>query len=128
MALTIPAETESLLRAEEARTGVPAVELLSQAVKAKFATAPNPPSDEELLRRATQKLSESFWERYRALVAKQKSEIITELERGELIAVVRQANEWHNERLEAAIALAKWRGIPFAQLKQELDLAPIVVE
>ena len=52
MALTIPAETESLLRAEEARTGVPAVELLSQAVKAKFATAPNPPSDEELLRRA----------------------------------------------------------------------------
>jgi hypothetical protein len=128
MALTIPSETESLLRAEEARTGVPAVKLLSQAVKAKFATAPNPPSDEELLRRATQKLSESFWERYRALVAKQKSETITELERGELIAVVRQANEWHNERLEAAIALAKRRGIPFAQLKQELDLAPVVVE
>lgn len=128
MALTIPAEMESLLRAEEARTGVPAVELLSQAVKAKFATAPNPPSDEELLRRATQTLSDSFWTRYRALVAKQKSETIAELERGELIAVARQANEWHNERLEAAIALAKRRGIPFAQIKQELRIEPVVVE
>lgn len=128
MSLTIPVETENLLRAEEARTGVPVEELLARAVRAQFASAANPPGEEELLREATQTLSESFWERFRTLAAQLKLGQITELERGELIALVRQANDWHNARLEAGIALAKRRGVPFEQVRRELSIEPVSVE
>ena len=128
MSLTIPVETENLLRAEEARTGVPVEELLARAVRAQFASAANPPGEEEFLREATQTLSESFWERFRTLAAQHKSGQITELERGELIALVRQANDWHNARLEAGIRLAKRRGVPFEQVRRELHIEPVSVE
>ena len=128
MSVTIPVETERLLRAEEARTGVPAEVLLSRAVQAHFGIAENTVGEVELLRRAMESLDEAFWERFRVLAQRRSAGKLTEVERGELIAVVRQANAWNNRRLEAAIALAAFRGVPFHTVKRELGIEPVVVE
>lgn len=117
------------MRAEEARTGVPAEELLARAVAAQFATAPNVnPAESELIRRLTESLPDTIWERYRALAARHHAETLTELERGELIALVRVANEWHNRRLEAGIELARQRSVPFSLIQETYSLNPVPVE
>jgi hypothetical protein len=125
MALTIPHESEVLLQETSKRTGIPVEELLSRAIIASIAATDIVETD--LIRRATEKLSEDFWKRYRELSALSAEEQLTEVDRGELIALVRQADEWNNRRLEAGIALARHRGVPYEQIKADLHLEPVNV-
>jgi hypothetical protein len=126
MALTIPHESEVLLQETSKRTGIPVEELLSRAIIASIAATDMVETD--LIRRATETLSEDFWQRYRELTALSAKEQLTEVDRGEFIALVRQANEWNNRRLEAGITLAKHRCVPYEQVKAELHIEPVNVE
>ena len=129
MPLTVPAESEALLYAEAKRTGVPPEVLLSRAVIASLSSSGfYNDTEADLVRRATETLSDDFWNRYRELVKMRDEERLTEVDRGEYIALVRLSNEWNNRRLEAGIALSKKRGVPYEQVKEELQIQPVNAE
>nr|WP_309688389.1 hypothetical protein [Armatimonas sp.] len=112
--ISVEPELEAWLREEARRRGEPREELLSRDVAIRWASARNAlrlTSDEtELLQTINAGFPESFWSRYR-----------------ELIALSDQAEEKTLQRTEAMIVLAQLRGVGLDELRRSLGILPISV-
>ena len=129
--ISLEPELEAWLRDEARRRGETPEALLSRDVALRWASARNAPrltSDEtELLQTINSGLPESFWSRYRELIARRRAASLTEAEHQELIALSDQAEEKTLQRTEALIALAQLRRVGLEELRRSLGIQPVSV-
>ena len=125
MGLSVTAENEHLLRAEEARTGVPAEELLSQAILAHFRENSLPPDTPELERIARQEPAKHLCDAYLSLAAKQREETLSDAERDELTRLLEHLDSHHVRRMEAAASLAQRLGIALPASMERYGIRPL---
>lgn len=111
---------EQRLREEARQRGLKLEELLEQDLEARWGE-PNP-SEAKLLLTITQDLPESFWQRYRKLIAKREARVLTESEHQELIALSDQAEGLSLQRTKALLQLARLRGVGVLALQKQLGL------
>lgn len=121
LVLHLSPELEERLRLEAEQRGLKLEELLEQDLEARWGGS----SEDTLLLTATQGLSESFWQRYRQLVAKREAEALSALEREELIRLSDQAEALSLERTKALLQLSKLRGVEITVLQEQLGLLPM---
>ena len=86
-----------------------------------------PSQEAQLLQTINAGLPESFWSRYRELTARRRTEVLTEPEHKELIALSDQTEEKTLQRTEALVALAQLRGIGLDELRLSLGIQPTLV-
>lgn len=131
LTISVEPELEAWLREEAARRGETPEELIAREVALRWTKASKafrlPMREVELLKTINGNFSESFWDRYRRLIARRRDETLTEQERQELIALSDQVEEKTLERTEALIALAQLRGVTLDVLCASLGIAPISV-
>jgi hypothetical protein len=80
------------------------------------------PAETEVLRQIQQGLPEATWQRYRELVARRETELLTDAEQPELVALADTVEAWSVRRLELARELADLRGVPCQAVLEELNL------
>ena len=129
LTLDISPELEEALRRTAERAGLPpdryALDAIEERLTRDRDLPPHlPHAEAELLRRINEGLPEASWARYHALKQQRDAETLTPEEHAELIRLVNEVEGWNVRRLEAVAALAKLRGVHFADLVQELGLYP----
>ena len=125
LVLHLSPELEQRLRLEAEQRGLKLEELIVQDLEARWVGLEPDTSEATLLLTASQGLPESFWERYRQLVAQREAEALSELEREELIALSDQAEALSLQRSKALLRLSKLRGVDVWGLQKELGLLPM---
>lgn len=126
MSLTVSRQTEDLLRAESDRTGIPAEELLTRAVRAQFAATLPPFTDAELEAQARREPARHLVEAFIALTRRQRDEgALPDSEREELLRLLEHLETHHVRRLEAAAELARRRNEPLPECMRRLGIRPI---
>lgn len=80
------------------------------------------PSQLKLVAQAQRRLPAAKQQRLERLTAKSEAETITPAERAELVELTAIAEQLDAERAEALLILAQQRGVPLAQLWDELKL------
>lgn len=68
------------------------------------------------------------WDRYHALLARNRDETITPGEHAELIAMIHAVEKANAERINALIELARLRGVSLDSLLESLNISPPPVE
>ena len=142
LTLHLNPDLEQRLRQEAKHRGLELEELLEQDLMARWGIAASlreggEPSDfkgiqpnhseSALLLAATEGLPESFWQRYRHLIALREAQTLTEGERQELIALSDQAEALTVQRTRALVELARLRGVEVSLLQKQLGLVPVQV-
>lgn len=84
--------------------------------------------ESDLLLEVNRGLSAPFRDRYRTLVARRKSNELTDAEHGELLHLTEEIERQDGRRLEALIKLAQLRGKPLRALMDELGIQPPPIE
>ena len=85
-------------------------------------------TESELLARINKGFSETFWNRYRKLVALRRAETLSRKEQRELIGMSDQLEAWRVERLQYLTKLAQLRQTTVDALMKQLGLRPKLIE
>jgi hypothetical protein len=125
-------DLEQQLRQEAASAGLAPEAYILQAVQDRLMQTshrhrPAPrlsPEEAELLAKINLGLSPTEWERYHALVARRKAEILTPDEQTELIALSDSLEEANAQRLGYLAELARVRHTTLDAVMSELGLMP----
>lgn len=134
MTLNLTPELERQLRAEAARTGVPADALVLKAVEQQLlgatevgssAAASLSPHEVKLLSAINTGFPAEFWERYHALRAtgQDGNAGLSPSDRAELLDLSDRIEAAQVERLKLAVELAKLRGVPLDALLRQLGIS-----
>ena len=123
-------EVESKVREVAQAEGLDVSALVRETIEARLRQYDPARSltEAELLARISKGFTETFWSRYRRLIAKRHAETLTRKEQQELIGMSDQLEAWHVERLQYLTRLAEIRHISVDTLTQELGLRPMSVE
>ena len=126
----LPPEIEARVHEVAQAEGLDVSALMREAVEARVRQydPARPLAEADLLLRINRSFSESFWDTYRALIAKRRAETLTSQEQQELIGMSDQLEAWHVERLRYLVKLAKLRQVSLDALTQQLGLRPMPVE
>ncbi len=123
MSITFQPDTEArLLAAARARGKTP-----DEVVASLLDVLPADAGEGDLLREIGQGLPETFWSRYRVLVARREAETLTPNEQAELIGLTDQTGELTLRRTRALVELAGRRGVPLHILVQQMGIRPVSV-
>ena len=71
---------------------------------------------------------ETFWSRYRRLIAKRRAGMLTRKEQRELIGMPDQLEAWHVERRQYLVRLAEMRHMSLDALTEQLGIRPARAE
>jgi hypothetical protein len=128
--IELPPETEAQVREAAEAEGVDVSTFLREAAEAHLRQYDPalPLTDSELLARINRGFPETFWNRYRKLIAKRRAETLARKEQQELIGMSDQLEAWRVERLQYLIKLAQLRQTTVNVLMQDLGIRPTVVE
>ena len=128
--VTLPPEIEARVHEVAQAEGLDVSALMREAVEARVRQydPARPLTESDLLLRINRSFSESFWNTYRALIAKRRAETLTPKEQQELIGMSDQLEAWHVERLRYLVKLAELRQVSLDALTQQLGLRPMPVE
>ena len=130
--IEIAPDLEQQLRQEAARAGLTPDAYIMQAVQERLTqtshrhhSAPRlSPEEAQLLAKINLGLSPAEWERYHALVARRKAEILTPDEQTELIALSDRLEEANAQRIGYLAELARVRHTTLDAVMSELGLMP----
>lgn len=127
MPLTLDLEPslEQRLRLEAAQHGLPLETWLLQDLEQRFQTGK---SETILLQQITVGLPESFWVRYRDLIAKRDAESLSATEQLELIAMSDQTEDLTVQRTSALLELAERRHVSIEALRSQFGLRPMPIK
>lgn len=132
LTISVEPELEAWLREEARRRGETPEELLSREVTLHWTNRQKaswlPSQEAKLLQFINAGFSESFWNRYRSLIARRCDAILTESEQQELIALSDQVEEKTLQRTESMLALAQLRGVTLEELRRTLGIQPTSVQ
>ena len=109
-------------RRERRAIGDVAAHLLADAVRSVRLRPANEAAEAELLRQINTGWAAERWQRYHALVAKRRAEILTPEEHRELIALTDEREIAHAQRLEHLVELAKLRQTTLDAVMEQLGL------
>ena len=128
--VTLPPEIEARVHEVAQAEGLDVSAFMREAVEARVRQydPARPLTESDLLLRINRSFSESFWDTYRALIAKRRAETLTPQEQQELIGMSDQLEAWHVERLRYLVKLAELRQVSLEALTQQLGLRPMPVE
>jgi len=129
--LQINPTLEQQLREKAARKGV-GLDVYVQALLEKFANNENAESrqlklskeEEDLLKKISLGLSETFWVEYKRLVEKRQSESIDDEELACLIEMTRQIERANAKRMEHLAAIARLRNVSLSKVMEQLSITP----
>ena len=122
MSILQPTTEARLLAAARARGETP-----DAIVAALLDRLPVEAAEAELLKEISQGFPETFWQRYRDLIARRQAGTLTQREQAELIGLSDQAEERTLRRMQALVELAQRRGVPFEHLLHEMGIRPTPV-
>lgn len=130
LVLELPPEMEGRVREVAQAEGVDVSALLREATEARLRQydPARTLTEGALLARISRGFPETFWNRYRRLIARRRAETLTRKEQQELIGMSDQMEAWRVERLQYLIKLAEIRQTSLDALIQELGLRPTPVE
>jgi len=135
MTLTIDLnpELESRLRDEAARSGMDPNAYMVQALEQRLRESPPDPSrlspvESELLLKINSGPAGLDWDRYYALLRRNRDETITPAEHAELIEMIHAVEQANALRINDLIALARMRGVSLDSLLESLNISPPPVE
>lgn len=80
----------------------------------------------DLLQRINRAIPAELQRRYSALIAQRQAEQLTPAEYGELLQLSARIEQIEAERVADLAALAQLRGVPLAQLINDLEIGPAV--
>lgn len=109
-------------RRERRAIGDVAAHLLADAVRSVRLRPANEAAEAELLRQINTGWAAERWQRYHALVAKRRAEILTPEEHRELIALTDEREIAHAQRMEHLVELAKLRQTTLDAVMEQLGL------
>jgi len=129
--LQINPTLEQQLREKAARKGV-GLDVYVQALLEKFANNENAElrqlklskEEEDLLKKISLGLSETFWVEYKRLVEKRQSESIDDEELACLIEMTRQIERANAKRMEHLAAIARLRNVSLSKVMEQLSITP----
>jgi hypothetical protein len=119
--------SDELLQAVE-QLDTPELEAFTQnvlALRAQRHAAPSAMKEAELLQRINQKVSASFRQRYKKLIARRQAEMLTPQELTELLKMTDEMEAHNVARLEALVQLAGLRGISLDAVMQQLGIQAV---
>jgi hypothetical protein len=120
---------EAQLRAEALARGVSLEALLLERLEQRFVRRSGntqlSTDETALLETINRGFPESFWMRYRSLIALRDQHALSELEHAELIAMSDETEQLSAQRAEALGALARLRHESIYTLIQKLGLRPL---
>ena len=128
LVVDLPSEIESRVREAADSEGVEVSALMSKAAQAyvRQHDPARPLTEAELLMRINQSgFPETFWDRFRALVAKRQGGTLTPEEQQELLWHTEQTENRDAERLPYLFQLADRRGVTIQTLMTQLGLSPV---
>ena len=129
LTISIEPELEAWLRQEAQRRGETPEEMLAQDLTRRWASSRNAPRlsmrETELLKVINVGLPDTFWNRYRELIARRRAENLTEAEQQELVALSDQTEKQTLQQTEAILTLANLRGVSFDEIRHSLGIHPI---
>ena len=132
MSITLnwPQEIERKIREVAQTEGLDVSTLVRETMEARLRQydPSRPLTERELLARINRGFPESFWDRYRLLIAKRRAETITAEEQQEAIGMSDHLEAWRVERLQYLMKLAVIRHTSVDALMQEMGLHPTPVE
>lgn len=128
--LDLPPEMESRVREVAQAEGLALPAFLQEAAEARLRQYDPSRSltEAELLARINRGFPETFWNRYRNLVAKRRAETLTGEEQQEVIGMSDTLEAWRVERLQYLTKLAQIRETTVDALLKSLGLRPTPVE
>ena len=127
LVLELSAQIESQVREVAQAEGVEVSALMSKAAQAyvRQHDPARPLTEAELLMRINKSgFPETFWSRFRALVAKSRTDGLTPEEQQELLWHTEQTESRDAERLPYLLHLADRRGVTIQTLMTQLGLSP----
>jgi hypothetical protein len=123
MTLSLQPDTEArLLAVAQARGKTP-----DEVVADLLDRLPAEASEAELLKEINEGFPETFWQRYRDLIARRHAGTLTPSEQEELIALSDQVEERTLRRTQALVELAQRRGVEVNELLQQMGIRPVPV-
>lgn len=128
--LDLPPDMESKMREVAQAEGLDVAALVRETMATRLRQY-NPArslTETELLAHLNRGFSETFWNRYRLLIAKRQAETMTDTEQQEAISMSDHLETWRVERLQYLIRLAELRQTTVDALMQELGLRPTPIE
>jgi hypothetical protein len=121
-------ELAQWLQTEAERRGITPEEMLSEDVETRWTLmAYSTPTEANLIQTISEGLPETFWTRYRTLIARRRAEQLTKSEHEELISLSDQLEEMTLQRTKALAILAKRRKTSIKQLIKEMGITPVSV-
>ena len=133
LTISLNPELESRLRGEAARNGVEPDAFVVQALEQGLGQTPPDPhrlaaAEAELLLKINSGPPGLGWQRYHALLARNRNETITPGEHEELIAMIHTVEKANAERIANLIELARLRGVSLDSVMKRLNTSPPPVE
>ena len=133
LTINLNPELESRLRHEAARSGMEPDAYMVQALEQQLRQSSPDPSrlpaaESELLLKISSGPAGLDWERYHALLTRNRDETITSAEHAELIAMIHAVEKANAERMNDLIELARLRGVSLDSLLESLNISPPPVE
>lgn len=130
MDVALEPDVEQWVKQEAHRSGItPEVFIATRIDKqhdlARFAAVSE--KEDELLARINEGLPTTFWERYRVLIARRDSGLLTAEEHQELIRLSDQVEEKNAARAPYLLALSRLRGVSLPDLVHQLGLQPMIL-
>ena len=123
MTISLQPDTEArLLAVAQARGKTP-----DEVVADLLDRLPAEASEAELLKEINEGFPETFWQRYRDLIARRRAGMLTPSEQEELIALSDQVEERTLRRTQALVELAQRRGVELTQLTERMGIRPVPV-
>ena len=128
--LDLPPEMESKMQEVAQAEGLDVSALVRETMAARLRQYD--PSrfltEAELITRINRGFPEAFWDRYRLLIARRRTETMTLEEQQEAIGMSDRLEAWNVERLQYLIKLAAIRHTSAGALMQEMGLHPTRVD
>jgi len=133
LTINLNPDLESRLRGEAARSGVEPDAYVVQALEQRLGNGPPdqtrlPSAESELLLKINTSPTGLDWDRYHALLARNRSETITAAEHKELIAMIHTVEKANAERIGHLIELARLRGVSLDSVMESLNITAPPVE
>jgi hypothetical protein len=133
LTINLNPELESRMRDEAARSGMEPGAYMVQALEQRLRQSPPDPrrlsaEESELLLKINNGPAGMNWDRYHALLARNRDETIAPAEHAELIAMIHAVEEANAGRINDLIELARLRGVSLDALLESLNILPPAVE
>ena len=128
LTITLPNELEQFLQSHAQQVGIPVETLLARTIAERWEGVRRAPSlperESELLLRLQTLFPPEQTRQYHALCEKSDAQTLTEVERGQFLALLEQRDHQNAERLQIAAELAHLRNLPLREVMAQLGIRP----